>query len=198
MMKIRGGEIRIEKPPSDLDALVLDVVSILEAFDIDYAVVSGYVAVLLGRSRATEDIDVIIERIDAETAASLTERLKDAGYWGAAMPLDDLYETLADDLVIRVAEDGHRVPNVELKFAHDRYSRLSLRNTVTVRFNDAELQIGSLELQIAYKLRMGAQKDFEDALYLYHLLDSTLNPSRLEAYVEDLGVEDEYEQLRSS
>jgi len=197
-MEIRGDEIRIEKDPSDLDALVLDVVDILDSLDINYAVVSGYVAVLLGRSRATEDIDVIIERIDVETAASLATRLKDAGYWGAAMPLNDLYDTLADDLVIRVAEDGHRVPNVELKFAHDRYSRISLRNTMRVCFNDDDLQIGSLELQIAYKLRMGAQKDFEDALYLYHLLGSTLNSSRLEAYVEDLGVEDEYEQLRSS
>lgn len=45
---------------------------------------------------------------------------------------------------------------------------------------------------------MGAQKDFEDALYLYHLLDSTLNISRLEQYADDLGVEDEYEPLQSS
>lgn len=69
---------------------------------------------------------------------------------------------------------------------------------MTVRFYDDALKIGSLELQIAYKLRMGAQKNFEDALYLYHLLGSTLNTTRLEGYVEELGVEDEYEQLRSS
>lgn len=198
MMEISDDEIRIEKAPSDLDALVLDIVGILDGLDIDYAVVSGYVAVLLGRSRATEDIDIIVERFDAETADELAVRLRAAGYWGAAMPLDDLYETLADDLIVRVAEDGHRVPNVELKFSHDRYSRRSLTNTVTVRLNDAEIQVGSLELQIAYKLRMGAQKDFEDALYLYHLLGSTLNTRRLEAYVDDLGVQDEYDQLRSS
>lgn len=117
---------------------------------------------------------------------------------GAAMPLDDLFATLDDDLVVRVAEDGHRVPNVELTFAHDRYSRHSVHNTMTVHLNDADLQIGSLELQIAYKLWMGAQKDFEDALYLYHLLGSTLNTRRLEAHVEDLGVEHEYDKLRSS
>lgn len=198
MMEIRDGEIRIEKAPSDLDALVLDVIDIFDTLDIKYAVVSGYVAVLLGRSRATEDIDVIVERFDAETAETLAARLRDAGYWGAAMPLDDLYETLADDLIIRVAEESHRVPNIELKFAHDRYSRESLSNTVTIRLNDAEIRVGSLELQIAYKLRMGAQKDFEDALYLYHLLGSTLNSRRLETYVEDLDVEDEYDKLRSS
>lgn len=197
-MEVRDGEIHIEKPPNELDALVLDVVAILDALDIDYVVVSGYVAVLLGRARATEDIDMIIERVDAETADTLAARLADAGYWGPAMPLDQLHETLADGLIVRVAADGHRVPNVELKFATDQYSRASLANPVTVRLTDGELTIGSLELQIAYKLRMGAQKDFEDALYLYHLLGSTLNTAQLESYVTDLGVTDEYDQLRSS
>jgi len=37
------------------------------------------------------------------------------------MPLDDLYETLADDLPARIAEEGHRVPNVELTFASDEH-----------------------------------------------------------------------------
>lgn len=197
-MEIRDGEIRLQKPPNALDELLLDVVAIFESLDIDYAVVSGYVAVLLGRSRGTEDIDVIVERFDEQTATALATKLEEAGYWGAAMPLDDLHPTLSEDHIVRVAEDGHRVPNVEPTFAHDRYSRLSLANTVAVHLGDATIQIGSLELQIAYKLRMGAQKDFEDALYLYHLLGSTLNTDRLETYVDDLGVEDEYDRLRSS
>lgn len=197
-MEIHKGEIHLEKPPNQLDELILDVVEVFENLGIDYAVVSGYVAVLLGRSRGTEDIDVIVERFGEETADALVRELTEAAYWRAAMPLDDMYATLSDDLIVRVAEDGHRVPNVELKFAHDRYSRLSLRNTVDVNFNDGTIKIGSLELQIAYKLRMGAQKDFEDALYLWHLLDSTLNTDTLESYVEDLGVEEEYDELRSS
>jgi hypothetical protein len=155
--------------------LVLDVVSILDRLDIRYVVVSGYVAVLLGRSRATEDIDVIVEPFDESVAANLVRKLEDAGYWGAAMPLADLHTTLEDGLPVRVAEDGHRVPNVELKFPSDRYSRRSLENTVVVNLDGEQLRVGSLELQIAYKLRMGAQKDYED--------------------VEELGVESEYEEL---
>lgn len=197
-MEMRDGVIRIDKPPSSLDELVLDAVTVFEELGIRYSIVSGYVAVLLGRSRATEDVDVIVEPLDEETADELADRLVDAGYWGTAMPLDDLYETLADDLVVRIAEDDHRVPNVELKFASDRYDRESLENTVTVRLNDASIRIGSLELQIAYKLRMGANRDFEDALYLYHLVGSSLNTDELEGYVRELGVEDEYDRLRSA
>lgn len=168
-MEIRDGEIYIEKPPNALDELVLDIVSIFDRLDVQYVVVSGYVAVLLGRSRATEDIDVIVERFDEGVAAKLVRELQAAGYWGAAMPLEELHSKLEDGLPIRIAEDGHRVPNVELKYPTDRYSRLSLENTVIVTLDRATLRVGSLELQIAYKLRMGAQKDHEDALYLYHL-----------------------------
>lgn len=44
MMEIRDDGIHIEKPPNALDELVLDVVSILDRLDIQYVIVSGYVA----------------------------------------------------------------------------------------------------------------------------------------------------------
>jgi hypothetical protein len=64
--------------------------------------------------------------------------------------------------------------------------------------NDTPLSVGCLELQIAYKLRLGTRRDFEDALYLYHLLDSMLNIPELEEYVQELNVETEYDQLRDT
>lgn len=197
-MEFTDGGVVIDKPPSDLDRLMLEVGDILDDVGIEYSVVSGYVAVLFGRSRATEDIDVITERFDAGTADELTERLRNAGYWGSAMPLDDLHETLSDDLPVRIAEDGHRVPNVELKFASDEYDRISLDNALSVRLGGDPLRVGSLEFQIAYKLDMGAQKDYEDALYLHEVVGPNLNRTVLEEYVTKLGVENEYEQLRGS
>ena len=197
-MEFTEEEVVIDKPPSDLDSLMLEVGGILDDVGIEYSVVSGYVAVLFGRSRATEDIDVITGRFDEGTAAELAKRLKEAGYWGSAMPLDDLRETLADDLPVRVAEDGHRVPNVELKFASDEYDRISLDDAIAVRLGGETLRVGSLEFQIAYKLDMGARKDHEDALYLHEVAGPSLNRTALEEYVTELGVEDEYEQLGGS
>lgn len=197
-MEFEEDAILIEKEPSELDELVLDVTDILDDLDIGYAVVSGYVAVLLGRSRATEDIDVITESFSETTADQLAKRLREAGYWGSAMPLDSMHEILSDGSIIRVAEDGHRVPNVELKFATDRYDRTSLENTIPVRLNDRELRAGELELQIVYKLYLGSEKDFEDAVYLYELAGPTLNTRKLEEHARDLGVEQEYDQLTRS
>lgn len=194
-MEFRDGEIRIEKPPNDLDRLILDVAAVLEDVGIRYAAVSGYVAVVFGRARATEDIDVIVEPFDESTASALASELDAAGFWGPAMPLSELHSTLADELPVRIARDGDRVPSVEVKFATDEYDRISLENAVDVVMPDGTVRIGSLELQIAYKLGMGAQKDYEDAVYLYEILEPTLNTSQLEAYVRRLGVEDAYDRL---
>lgn len=197
-MEFTDDEVRIDKPPSDLDRLVLDAVDVLESVGVEYAVVSGYVVVLLGRARATEDVDLITERFDEETAVELADRFTDAGFWGPAMPLESMYETLADDLPVRIAEADHRVPNVEVKFASDGYDRRSLRETVTVRFDGETLRVGGFELQIAYKLHMDTPKDFEDALYLHDVAEPTLNTRKLEAYVEELDVADAYDRLRDA
>ena len=197
-MEFTDEGVVIDKPPSNLDRLMLEVGDVLNAVGIEYSVVSGYVAVLFGRSRATEDIDVITERFDEGTADELAKRLREAGYWGLAMPLDDLHETLADDLPARIAEEGHRVPSVELKFAFDESDRISLDNAISVRLGGETLRVGSLEFQIAYKLDMGAQKDYEDALYLHEVAEPSRNETALKKYVTKLGVEDEYEQFRGS
>ena len=68
----------IDKPPSDLDRPMLEVGDVFVC--IEYSIVSGYVAVLFDRSRATEYIDVITERFDEGTADELAKRLQEAGY----------------------------------------------------------------------------------------------------------------------
>ena len=194
-MEFTDEEVIIDKPPTNLDKLILEVGGILDDVGIEYSVVRGYVAVMFGRARATEDIDVITERFDRGTADELAERLQEAGYWGSAMPLEDVHETLVDDLPVRIAEDGHRVPNVELKFASDEHDRISLDDAISVRLGGETLRVGSLEFQIAYKLDMGARKDYEDALYLHEVAGPSLNRTALEQYVTKLGVENEYGQL---
>ena len=112
------------------------------------------------------------------------------------MPLEDVHDTLADDLPVRVAEDEHRVPNVELKFASDEHDRISLDDAIHVRLSGQTIRIGSLEFKIAYKLAMGAPRDYEDALYLHEVAGPSLKMTALEEYVTKLGVQDEYERLR--
>lgn len=173
----------------------------LEAADIEYVVVSGYVTILTGRSRATEDVDVVLERLSETELADLADRLDVAGYWGMAMPLEQLGDMLLDGERLRIAEEDEIFPNFEVWLASTNVDREALRTAITAEIGEHELSISSIELRIAYKLRLAKDaesidgKDFEDALHLYLTFRDRFNADRLEQYVERFDVEDYYAEL---
>jgi hypothetical protein len=195
-IELRNGTLVVEREPNQLDELTIRFSEILDQFDIEHVYVAGYVSILAGRARSTEDIDVLIERIDEETADELAERLDEEGFWGPAMPLSSMYDMLDNGDNIWVAPEDQITPHLEVKFARDEFDRASLGNAITARIGDPAISIGPLELQIAYKLHLSAQKDIEDAVHLYTLFEEELSVSRLEEWVRRLDVEDEYERLK--
>ena len=195
-MKYDGETLVVDRTPSELDEIVLEFTEILDEENIEYAIVSGYVAILTGRSRATEDIDIVTERLSEERTSALAERLQEAGYWGATMPLEELFDTLDDDLRQRIAEEGTMIPNVELWFAKNDFERTVLEDPLSARIGGREIAISPIELQIAYKLFLTAEKDFEDALHLYQVFEEQLDEDRLQTYVTELEVTEAYDELR--
>ena len=59
-----GKKIEFEKELSSLDQFVIAFTRILNKSGIKYVIISGYISILLGRTRATEDIDLFIKKID--------------------------------------------------------------------------------------------------------------------------------------
>ncbi|WP_241981520.1 hypothetical protein [Halorubrum sp. GN11_10-6_MGM] len=155
-----------------------------------------------GRSRSTEDIDIILEALSETETEQLVTEVEDRGYWGMAMPLAEMYSMLRDGDRIRIAEEGEMYPNFETWFVSNDVEREALSNQLTVEFDDSQIEISPLELQIAYKLRLAqtanslSGKDFEDALHLYLTFEERFNMEALEQYVTELGVEDYYDELR--
>lgn len=109
------------------------------------------------------------------------------------MPLERMAELLHDN--IWIAREGEMIPHLEAKFVDDYVDEASLENRISAGIGDAELPIGPLELQIAYKLWMSGDTDFEDAVHLYALFGESLREERLEFWVEELEVEEAYERL---
>ena len=62
-IKFIKNTIKLDKIINELDKFVFKFIKILKKHT-DYVIVSGYVAILLGRSRTTEDIDVFIKEIN--------------------------------------------------------------------------------------------------------------------------------------
>ncbi|WP_246041466.1 hypothetical protein [Halorubrum ezzemoulense] len=82
-----------------------------------------------------------------------------------------------------------------MKTVRDEFDQASLSQAITAQIGSTSIPIGPLELQIAYKLHLGAQKDIEDAVHLYTLFEETLSAARLERWAQRLDVEAEYERL---
>ena len=65
---------------NELDKFALDFCKILERHT-DYVIISGYISILLGRSRATEDIDIFIKELSCSEFEKLYNDLRKADFW---------------------------------------------------------------------------------------------------------------------
>ena len=201
-MELSDHTLTISRELSALDKDVLAFTEILDDCDVNYVIVSGYVAILTGRSRSTEDIDIILESLSETATEQLVATLKEQGYWGMAMPLDEMYSMLSEGSRIRIAEEGAMYPNFETWFVSNDVEREALSNPLTVTFDEGQIEISPLELQIAYKLQLAqaadslSGKDFEDALHLYLTFEERFKTEQLDLYVNELGVEEYYAELK--
>jgi len=92
--ELRNGTLVVEREPNQLDELAIEFSHLLDRLDIEHAYIADYVSILAGRARSTDDIDVLIERIDEAVADELAATLANEGFWGPAMPLSSMYEML--------------------------------------------------------------------------------------------------------
>ncbi|SMO84945.1 hypothetical protein [Halorubrum cibi] len=188
----------VDRDPNRLDELAIGFFRVLSRLEIDHVFVAGYVAILSGRSRSTEDVGVFIERCSSDRIDDLVAELERDGYWGPAMPLSETYGNLASGTDIWVAPDGEMTPHLEVKFPGDEFDHASLANAIDAHVGDETIPIGPLELQIAYKLSLGGRTDLEDAAHLYAVFGETLSKPRLEEWVERLDVEGRYDRLTNA
>ncbi|OYR49681.1 hypothetical protein DJ73_17400 [Halorubrum sp. Ea1] len=197
-IELRDETLYVKRAPNQLDELALAFSAILDRIGIEHVYIAGYVSILAGRARSTEDVDVLIEPVDEPTADELATTLKTEGYWGPAMPLTSMYEMFSNGEPIWVAPTDQITPHLEVKIVDDEFDHASLSNAISAQIDGESIPIGPLELQIAYKLYLGAQKDIEDAVHLYTLFEETLSASRLETWVHRLDVDAEYDRLRDA
>jgi len=164
--------IKLNRELSDLDRIVLKFVNILKKHT-NYVLISGYVAILFGRSRGTEDVDFIIEKISKEKFNKFYDELIKEGFWAInSDDFNELFSMLSDRLAIRFAEKNKVIPNMEVKFVKDNIDQLALNDKIKVITNSGELWISNISMQIAYKkFILKSPKDMEDANHLQKLFE---------------------------
>lgn len=197
-MKLKDEKLEIKRKVSELDREVLEFVDLLESEGVSYVIVSGYVAILTGRSRGTEDIDVIIEGLGEDKINELVETILESDYWCINSSKEKIYSMLQDDLAVRFAREDEIIPNFEVRFADDELEKTALSERLRVEVDSDGVFISPLELQIAYKLYLESEKDFEDALHLFSVFKEDLQAEKLEKYSKKLEVEEKLDELRET
>lgn len=184
-------QIELEKELNSLDKFVIDFTGILNKLKINYVIVSGYVAILFGRNRTSEDVDLLIEESNFEKFLQLWNELsKRFECLNTNNPKKAYKEFLLKETAIRFSEKKKYVPNIEVKFAKTELDKWTVENRKKVLLNNKKLFVSPIELQITFKLLLGSKKDIEDARYLYKIFKDYLKKDLLLYFKRKLKIEE--------
>ncbi len=186
-----GKTLAIDKELSELDKFVIEFIKLLDKCNIKYVIISGYPAIFFGRSRATEDVDMFIEKISKEKFLELWEASKENFDCIITSDPEDAYNYLIENMAIRFAEKEFFEPNIEMKFANKDTDFYSLENAMQIVCKNNTLMMGPFDIQIAYKLYMGSDKDIEDAKYIYKVLKEIIDSKKLSMFLFKFKVSKE-------
>ncbi len=135
-IKYSNKEIEFEKNLNSLDKFTIEFCSVLNKLEINYVVVSGYVSILFGRNRSSEDIDLIIEKVNKNEFIQLWKELEKNFECIITENCDEAYQNyLNEELSIRFSEKGKFVPNIEIKFPKTELDKWTLNNKLKVLVN---------------------------------------------------------------
>ena len=181
-----------------LDKFVEDFVKVVEKH-CKYIIVSGFVAIAHGRSRGTEDIDMIIERIPKERFINLHNSLINAGFdcMQSEKPniIYDDYLIKGDSIRYTGAGINHLPPEMELKLAKDELDTYQISTRQKFPFTGLDVYFSNIEMNIAFKEELlKSDKDMEDARHLRIIYKEDLDEkeiNKIKKKIKELRLKEE-------
>ena len=164
-----------------LDKFAEDFVDIVEKHA-KYIIVSGFVAIAHGRSRGTEDVDLVIERIGRDAFKKMHDDLLHAGFECIQSENPDvIYEDyLKDKTSVRYVRKGHFLPEMELKLARDELDDYQIMTRKKLPLTGLNLYFSSIEMNIAFKEELlKSEKDIDDAKHLRIIYSDILDEKEI-------------------
>jgi len=142
-----------------------------------YAVVSGFFIISSGRSRGTEDIDLIIERLSRDKFIKLHDSLINAGFnCLQSSDANEVYDYLINNSSIRYISGSDLIPQMEVKFARDKLDEYQLSKRRKEPFTGVDVYFSSIECNIAFKEELlKSSKDLSDAKFLRTVYKEKIN-----------------------
>jgi len=167
--------------PGQSALLLLDVVDLLSAEKVGYAVIGAMAASVHGVVRASLDADAVLSLSPLELG-DLERRCKSAGFRTSLRYGDD------DDPISALLEisDAHG-NRVDLLSGLRGLERKAFSRAVDVPFHGATLRVASLEDFVAMKLFAGGPQDIDDARRALEIAGKDIDTVLLKRIVERYG-----------
>lgn len=162
-----------------------------------YIIVSGFVAISHGRTRATEDIDMIIEKIDFLTFFRLHQDLISGGFEAIQSEKPEVLfkEYLLNGISIRYTRKGEHLPEMEVKLAKDSLDEIQLKTRAKLSLTGLDVYFSSIEMNIAFKEELlKSDKDMLDAKQLREVYLGKINEEeiiKIKELIRELRLKEE-------
>lgn len=166
-----------------LDNFAEDFCKIIEKH-VKYIICSGFVSIAHGRSRGTEDIDMIIEKIPIEKFIEIHKDLikNDFVCIQSDNPEDIFMQYLNKGDSIRYVwnKKGYFPPEMEIKFAKDELDLNQINTRIKLPLTGLDIYFSSIEDNIAFKEEwLKSDKDIEDAKHLRIIYEEKIDENKI-------------------
>lgn len=182
---LENNTIVVNRELTELDLFVKKFIAVLNRH-IDYLIVSGFVSISTGRTRGTEDVDILVPVIDKAKFQELFLELQKNDFWCyQGDTAEEIYPYLEKLTSIRFAEKDKMFPNIELvPFNQTKKAKaFEFNHPQKIRIKDFEFKIPPIEFEIMYKeLILKGKKDLEDAKHLRMFFSEIIKKERFKEY----------------
>lgn len=156
---------------------------------IPYVIVGGISVIAWGRSRTTDDIDIILDQ-KVLNIHDFVSYLTENNFFA---DIDDFQGFESKDHCTIFFKDG--LFRIDIIGIYDQDNQISIDRAVLIDFFDIKLRIDNPESLIAHKLLFGSEQDIEDAYAILVRLDNKINKESLLWYAERLHVSKKLKEL---
>jgi len=175
---VEDDAIIINRELTELDNFVKSFLDVLKKHS-GYLIVSGFVSIATGRTRGTEDIDILVPVMNRDEFKDLFQELLEKNFWCyQGEDWEKVYAYVEDLLNIRFARTNELFPNIEFIPINEKKKTkfFEFRHPQKMRVRDFEFKVPPIEFEILYKeIVLGSKKDIADAKHLRTLFSELIN-----------------------
>ncbi len=185
---VKDGVIIIERDLTKLDMFLKDFLNVLKKYS-DYLVVSGFVSISTGRTRGTEDIDVLVPIMNKDKFSILFRDMQKNGFWCyQGDTAEEAYLYVKNMNSIRFARTNEIFPNIEfIPINEEREAKyFEFTHPQRIKVKSFEFKIPPVEFEILYKeIILKGKKDIADARHLRTFFSEIIKKEKFKEY-EDI------------